>query len=698
MTTEELQVIISAQISDLQKKLDKAQKETKGFSEESGKHFEKFNKAVAGVGKATVAAMKVVGGAIVAAGAALVGLGESTKEYRVAQAKLNTAFETAGSTAEQAKTTYNELYRVLGDSDTAVEAANHLAMLTTEEEALAEYTKICQGVYAQFGDSLAIEGLTEAVNHTAKLGEVQGTLADALEWSGVSVDEFNEQLFWCNTEAEREALIRNTLNDLYSESAENYEKNAESILASNEAQAALTESLAQLGAVAEPIVTIFKQGLADALQVFTPHIKTLADGLQMLFSGDVEGGAEKISSGISSIVNTISDVLIKALPTIVTIGVELIGSLIKGILSAMPQLLGSITQAINMILLELPNLIKMVVDMLPTLIRTLTDSIVSLVPTLITCLVDVIVLLCESFDSIIQPLIDSFPAILIAIIDGLMSNLDKLIGGLITLVIGIVRSIPKILESLVNALPTVISMIIDGLLSNLPLLIAGLLTVAVEIAKSLPSILKSVVVGVINVFSGIWDGLGKVFGKVGEWFKEKFGSGVTGIKNAFSSVVSFFTGIWNKIKNIFSKVGSAIGDAIKGAVSKAVNAVLSTAVKIINGFIKAINVAIGVINVIPGVNIKKINELSVPKMAKGGIVDSATLAVIGEQGKEAVMPLENNLEWLDKLANMLTERLGGVGGNAPIVLTVDKRVLAETTASGINDITKRTGKIPLVLV
>ena len=82
-------------------------------------------------------------------------------------------------------------------------------------------------------------------------------------------------------------------------------------------------------------------------------------------------------------------------------------------------------------------------------------------------------------------------------------------------------------------------------------------------------------------------------------------------------------------------------------------------------------------------------------MAKGGIVDSATLAVVGEQGKEAVVPLENNLGWLDKLAERIAAKQSG-NSNKPIYLVVDKRVLGEVSAEGINDITKLTGTIPLV--
>lgn len=197
-------------------------------------------------------------------------------------------------------------------------------------------------------------------------------------------------------------------------------------------------------------------------------------------------------------------------------------------------------------------------------------------------------------------------------------------------------------------------------------------------------------------FSNIWQGIKNVFSSVGKWFSNIFTGAWNGIKKAFSSVVSFFTGIWEKITGIFSKVGKAIGGAISGAVSKAVNAVLSMAVKIINGFISAINLAIKLINKIPGVNIKELKKLDVPKLAKGGIIDSATLAVVGEQGKEAVMPLENNTEWIDILATRLAEKQGG--GNQKIELIVDGKALGYATINSINNITRQTGALQLAII
>ena len=178
---EELKIYITAEIEDLKRKINAAQSEIKDFDSKGSKGFKNFGESAKKAGKAVGTALKAAVAAVMAAGAALIGLAASTKDYQDAQAKLKTAFETAGSSAEVAKKTYDDLYRVLGDSDQAVEAANHLAQMTQNQKELEQWTTITQGVYATFGDSLPIESLTEAANETAKTGELTGALADALK-------------------------------------------------------------------------------------------------------------------------------------------------------------------------------------------------------------------------------------------------------------------------------------------------------------------------------------------------------------------------------------------------------------------------------------------------------------------------------------------------------------------------------------
>ena len=262
--TEELKIKISAEIGKFQKNVEEAKKEISDFQKQGEDARKKIGDTFKKIGDGIKEGLKV-GAAITGAATALTAFVKSTEEFREGQAKLTTAFGEAGASAEIAKQTYNDLYRVMGDDGAAVEAANHLAKLTTNQKDLNEWTTICQGVFATFGDSLPIEGLTEAANETAKVGKVTGTLADALNWAGVNEDSFNDKLAACNTEAEREALIRNTLNGLYTDAATKYEENNANVLAQRDAQTQLKDALAGVAMELEPLVTALTNFAATTL-------------------------------------------------------------------------------------------------------------------------------------------------------------------------------------------------------------------------------------------------------------------------------------------------------------------------------------------------------------------------------------------------------------------------------------------------
>ncbi len=135
-------------------------------------------------------------------------------------------------------------------------------------------------------------------------------------------------------------------------------------------------------------------------------------------------------------------------------------------------------------------------------------------------------------------------------------------------------------------------------------------------------------------FSGVWEGIKNVFGSVGDWFGSVFTSAWEMVKNAFSNVVGFFQGIWDTIKNMFTSIGTTIADGISGAFKSVINAVIKFAGGLINNFIRGINWAIDKINTIPGVNISKLTEISLPMLAKGGIIRRGGDVIVGERGPE----------------------------------------------------------------
>ena len=264
-------------LKNLGKGAKTAEQRTQELAERSGVAAKDLDKLKEKADDVADKGLKVLAAAATATVAALTAASEATREYRTNMAKLNVAFTDNGHSAAEAQEAYQELVGVLGESDQAVEAANHLAKLTDNARDLATWTgDILPGVFATFGDSLPIEGLTEAANETAKVGQVTGPLADALNWAGVSEDKFNESLAACSDEQSRQALITGTLSGLYKSAAAQYKRTNAEVIRANKANDAWTASLAQSGKVMEPIVTDVKELGAELLQSADQPIRRIS--------------------------------------------------------------------------------------------------------------------------------------------------------------------------------------------------------------------------------------------------------------------------------------------------------------------------------------------------------------------------------------------------------------------------------------
>ena len=814
---EELKIIIKAVADDAKREIEEIRKELeklKKKSEEASKVSETMQK----IGKAAAVAVA----SITALTAAMAGLARTSTEAQKAQARLISGFQSAGSTAAQAKETYASLFRFLGDTDSATEAANLLAQLTTEEKALTEWTTILQGVYATFPDSIPTESLAEAANETAKTGQITGALADALNWVGVSEDAFAGALEDCNNAAEREVLIRSTLMGLYGDAAALYEQNNAATLANNESQNRLNTALADASKYLTPLLTALNNAAATLLQVFGPALQVIS-GILITFVQWIVAAAKALASFFGSFKSTASKEVDKVAQTTGTIntnvsnmnkGVSGVGSGLKNAnkqaKELKKQLMGfdelnvvsSQTSAgsasggagaggISVPGIEIPEVsfdlgledFELQLDevkkrmegvlVLAGLVGAalaiwgithvikhfddLKGKISKVSGTIL--IVAGALLLVQGYSDAWANGIDwaNFATILagIGLIVGGMAlafgptaaAISLIVGGVAMLVLGIKDLVENgySMEAVLMVLAGAIAVAVGIMWAFNAALLANPITwIVIAIAALVAAIIilwndcdafRNFILGVWDAictafdavvawldqackdigqffvncwegiknawgavkqwFSDVWNGIKNVFSSVGTWFSNIFKKAWEGIKNAFSAVGTFFTGIWDKIKSIFSKVGSAIADAVSGAFKNAVNWVLEKAIGIINGFISAINLAISVINAIPGVNIKKLDKLQVPQLARGGIVDSATLAVIGERGKEAVVPLENNTEWMDKLADRLAAR-----SNTPskIVLMLDGTELGWANINSINSITKQTGQLQLRMV
>ncbi len=203
----------------------------------------------------------------------LLALGEETREYRENLIKLQTSFQTANLSAEDAEKTFTELYAIMGDEGAASEAAQQLAKISKDEKDLEANTRILTGVMAEYGASIPLEGLAEGIAATAAMKSVQGVLADALEWQGINLDDVNAKLEELSTEEQRSAYIQKTLTDLYGDSADAYKENNAAIIAARKETAKYNDQMAELGEAIEPVnadITAFKTELAKE---FVPVVK-----------------------------------------------------------------------------------------------------------------------------------------------------------------------------------------------------------------------------------------------------------------------------------------------------------------------------------------------------------------------------------------------------------------------------------------
>lgn len=357
---------LSDQIGKNKKKLDEAEKsldDTGDAAEDAGKKMSGL-KTACKIGAAAIAA---VGAAAAGLVVSFLGLAESTQETRTNMNKLETSFKDVGFSATDAQGVFKDLYGILGDEDTAVEAAGNIAELADNEEDLSAWTRIATGVYAKFKDGIPIEGLAEAANETAKVGKVTGSLADALNWTTMSQegweralggnkkalkafnravrhgesaeDAFNAALSKCSTEQERQELITATLNELYGETADAYRETNKEVIAANEATLNYNQAMADLGDKARPITTAIRNGFAGVIEKVNALLEdvdwdAITNAINNAFAYFIDTIIPAIINGIQWIIDN-KDILVAGIAAVGTAFLAWnVVTMIQGVVSA----------------------------------------------------------------------------------------------------------------------------------------------------------------------------------------------------------------------------------------------------------------------------------------------------------------------------------------------------------------------------
>nr|DAN30877.1 MAG TPA: minor tail protein [Caudoviricetes sp.] len=317
------------------------------------------------------------------------------------------------------------------------------------------------------------------------------------------------------------------------------------------------------------------------------------------------------------------------------------------------------------------------------------------------------------------------------IITGILTgDMSKIFDGFTETGDAIMNILSTLLTALLDLTVAVLKVIWDTIVAIFQGIWDGIVAIFTPIGEwfaerwnDITTVLADVAKWFGDVFQKAWDALTNVFSSIGTWFGERWNDVTTAltnvatwfgnifktafeaVKNAFSTIGSFFSGVWTTVKNIFVNAGQMVGSAVGGAFKSAVNAVLGTIENVVNGFIGMINGVISLINKIPGVSLGSVGYVSLPRLARGGIVDSPTVAMIGEAGKEVVMPLENTgfLQTMGRIVggavvNALGGGLpqsGGFSGSGDIVIVIGGHEFGRVAIQEINREQERAGQVLL---
>lgn len=586
---------IAVDNSSAVKAMDETAKKAGSTSTETSDAFKKIGSVAGGVAKGVAVAGAALGGAWLAAI-------EGSREYRTEMGKLDTAFVTNGHSSEAAKKTYSDLNAVLGDTGQAVEASQHLAKLTDNEKDLQTWTDICTGVYATFGASLPIEGLTEAANETAKTGILTGGLTDALNWAGISEEAFQAKLDACTNEQERQKLIMDTLNGTYSKASEQYKTTNKDVMDAQKAQEKLTDAFAEFGRVGEPILTAIKDKVADMVAAAVPHLEAFIQKVKDI-STWVKENRDTIDAWVAVIIGA--------------------GTAIGTFLLILNW--GAIMTAAA-------NAVKVVRTAILGMNAAMLANPIGLIVALIAGLVAAFVYLWNN--------VEGFRKFWIKAWDLIKSAASKA-----------KTAITKAFSNLGTWFKTKFG----------------------QVQKAGQDAMNKVK----GFFTSAKSKITSTFSNIGSWFGGKFRSAWSAVKNAFSGWGSFFSGLWSKIKSKFGSIGSSLGKTMGDAVKSGMNRVISSIQSTINKGISLINSAIRLANKLPGINVGTVPKLSLPRLAKGGVLERGQVGLLEGTGAEAVVPLEHNKAWLSRVAEDLNELQGNTfrNGNTSEITSLLNRAI-----------------------
>ena len=366
---------------------------------------------------------------------------------------------------------------------------------------------------------------------------------------------------------------------------------------------------------------------------------------------------------VTTVLSSIRQGLIDNLPAILDVAVTLIKQLIQDLGTTIPQLMKGLPMLIKALAdsIDWEDLFNTIVDVIEIVADTLIDVLPILTEALLVLLDKIVAFLLKP--EVLTKLVELTAKIIIAVSTALMAAAPKLL-------IGIGEIVETIIDYIIN---TDWNKLGQDLMDNIQKAISK---AAVKLSEWWDGWSQAIAQSAVNLYNGIIDGWNWFWGQwthgletmwngvlnSWNWFWGQWKHGIDTMWNVvvdtFGKIGDFFKGMWDGISWIFTTVGTKVGEAIGGAFKAAINAVIWTVEGAINAIPNAINGAIDLINNLPGVSISTIPTVTLPRLAQGGVLKKGQVGYLEGDGDEAVVPLSQNTQWIDRVADKISEKSG----------------------------------------
>ena len=556
----------SKQASDMRVKISKATEElnksekqlrdTAAALEDMNGSSEKSGKGMSSLGGIAKGAAVGLGAIVAAAASAVTGfiaLAESTRESRTELAKLKQNADAAGVGFENVQDKISDVTSVTGDAGAAMEGLNML-MATGLDTSQIEYAAdALTGASMKF-DGLNFEALSEGLQESLAVGEAVGPFAELIERSGGNLEDFNAGLAATTTEAEKQQYVMDYLaKSGLKELNDSYKETNKDLVEANAAAYNMEQTMNELGAVAEPIATIFKNIGSTLLQGLLPYVKQLAEAFQSVMSGDIAGGLSQINGIFDGIVgaagNLVTQLTSKVgelLPVILPKIAELLSTLVQTLVGMAPTLLSAASQLFLGLVQAIPPTITLLLAELPKIAESVLSALSDAIPIILDAAEQALGSIVDALPTVLAALGESLPQVLQKIIDFLVNSAPTLLDKCVDFLFSVVRAIPSIVSALAQNLPKIVLSITSTLVKNAPKIFDAALRMLSKITESIPQIARELLGQVPQIIGSIVKGLAG-------GYKQLFEVGKDMLKGLWEGMESLAGWIWDKISGFFNK-------------------------------------------------------------------------------------------------------------------------------------------------